>query len=305
MVLQRRLLVFASLLFFSATVALAQTRSLEKITKSLYNSKGKEVLVVVHRGDWRNSPENSIIAIENTIAMGADMVEIDIQVTKDGELILLHDKTLERTTNGKGKVLDFTLAQIKQLYLKSGIGQVTNHRVPTLEEALLIAKERILVNIDKGYNHFDKVLKILEKTGTAHQVVIKNNIDYDKLVAAKGKGFLDKVIFMPVINLESPLAHKVISDYKDKLKPVAMELVFAADTSKVLDQFKQIKKSGSRVWVNTLWPSLNAGHHDDLAVEQGDLKNSWDWIIDRGANIIQTDRPKELLEYLRKRNLHH
>ncbi len=290
--------------YFIVAFASAQTNQLQEITKSLYQPQGKEVLVVVHRGDWRNAPENSIKAIENTIKMGADMVEIDIQKTKDGQLVLMHDKTLNRTTNGKGNVSDFTLEEIKKLYLKSGIGIETHHKVPTLEEAMLITKNKILVNIDKGYNHFDEVYKILERTGTLKQTVVKSGSDYSKITSEKGENFLKQVIFMPVVNLDKPIAAAVIKEYTQKLKPVAFELVFNSDTSKIINQFSEIKKSGSRVWVNTLWPSLNAGHHDDLAVDEGNLKESWDWIIARGVNIIQTDRPAELLNYLRKNKLH-
>jgi len=291
-------------LAYSYAQTVANPSQLQEITKSLYDPKGREVLVVMHRGDWRNAPENSIRAIENTIKIGADIVEIDIQKTKDGQLVLMHDKTLNRTTTGKGNVSDFTLEEIKKLYLKSGIGIETHHKVPTLEEAMLVAKDKILVNIDKGYNHFDEVYKILERTGTLKQTVVKSGNNYTKITSEKGEDFLRQVIFMPVVNLDKPTAATIIKEYTQKLKPVAFELVFNNDTSKIINRFNEIKNSGSRVWVNTLWPSLNAGHHDDLAVEEGDIPNSWEWIIAKGVNIIQTDRPKELLEYLRKNKLH-
>jgi glycerophosphoryl diester phosphodiesterase len=65
-----------------------------------------------------------------------------------------------------------------------------------------------------------------------------------------------------------------------------------------------INKNGSKVWMNSLWASLNAGHEDDVAVDDGNTKDSWDWIINHGATMIQTDRIRELLAYLRKRSLH-
>ena len=74
--------------------------------QALYE-EGK-VSVISHRGDWRNTPENSIRAIQNCIDLGVNMVEIDIKKTKDNELILLHDKTLDRTTTGKGLPQDYT-----------------------------------------------------------------------------------------------------------------------------------------------------------------------------------------------------
>ena len=76
---------------------------------NLKDSKNNQVIVVSHRGDWRNAPENSLQAIKNCIKMGVDMVEIDIRETKDGHLVLMHDKTIDRTTTGKGLVKEWTL----------------------------------------------------------------------------------------------------------------------------------------------------------------------------------------------------
>ena len=91
------------------------------------------VIVVAHRGDWRNFPENSLEAIDNAIKMGVDIVELDVKKTKDGELILMHDRTLDRTTTGKGKVEDHTLAEIKDLRLRNGCHIKTIYNVRTLE----------------------------------------------------------------------------------------------------------------------------------------------------------------------------
>ena len=78
--------------------------SIQKKITNLKDSKNNQVIVVAHRGDWRNAPENSLQAIQNCIDMGVDMVEIDIRETKDCHLVLMHDKTLDRTTNGKGEI---------------------------------------------------------------------------------------------------------------------------------------------------------------------------------------------------------
>ena len=72
------------------------------IYAKITNPDNKEVTVVAHRADWRFAPENSLAAIESSIRLGADVVELDVQKTKDGQLILMHDKTLDRTTTGKG-----------------------------------------------------------------------------------------------------------------------------------------------------------------------------------------------------------
>ena len=103
--------IILGILFTVIGVLNAQDR-IASLRNNLFDDT-HSVLVVSHRADWRNAPENSLQAIKNCIAMGIDMVEIDLKKTKDGQLILLHDKTIDRTTTGKGKPEDYTLAELR------------------------------------------------------------------------------------------------------------------------------------------------------------------------------------------------
>lgn len=264
--------------------------------QALYE-EGK-VSVISHRGDWRNTPENSIRAIQNCIDLGVNMVEIDIKKTKDNELILLHDKTLDRTTTGKGLPQDYTLAEIKQMRLRNGAGVATSHQIPTLEEAMIVAKGKIWVNIDKGYDYFDLVEKVLEKTGTTQQVLIKAGLPYQKVVA-ENKAVLDKLFFMPIIDMANPDAMTMVEEYIKNMQPKAFEVCFTQIDQALQNVLDRIQKSESKVWINTLWPSLCAGLNDDRAVEENQQDSIWGKVIEMGASFIQTDRPKELVNYLR------
>lgn len=264
--------------------------------QALYE-EGK-VSVISHRGDWRNTPENSIRAIQNCIDLGVNMVEIDIKKTKDNELILLHDKTLDRTTTGKGLPQDYTLAEIKQMRLRNGAGVATSHQIPTLEEAMIVAKGKIWVNIDKGYDYFDLVEKVLEKTGTTQQVLIKAGLPYQKVVA-ENKAVLDKLFFMPIIDMANPDAMTMVEEYIKNMQSKAFEVCFTQIDQALQNVLDRIQKSGSKVWINTLWPSLCAGLNDDRAVEENQQDSIWGKVIEMGASFIQTDRPKELVNYLR------
>ena len=264
--------------------------------QALYE-EGK-VSVISHRGDWRNTPENSIRAIQNCIDLGVNMVEIDIKKTKDNELILLHDKTLDRTTTGKGLPQDYTLAEIKQMRLRNGAGVATSHQIPTLEEAMIVAKGKIWVNIDKGYDYFDLVEKVLEKPGTTQQVLIKAGLPYQKVVA-ENKAVLDKLFFMPIIDMANPDAMTMVEEYIKNMQPKAFEVCFTQIDQALQNVLDRIQKSGSKVWINTLWPSLCAGLNDDRAVEENQQDSIWGKVIEMGASFIQTDRPKELVNYLR------
>ena len=78
-----------------------------------FTKKGVEV--IAHRGGWRLWPENTLYAFQHAVDLGVDMLELDIHSTKDGHLVILHDADVDRTTNGAGRVNDFTLAELKQL----------------------------------------------------------------------------------------------------------------------------------------------------------------------------------------------
>lgn len=261
------------------------------------------VFVVAHRGDWRYAPENSIAAIEHSIAVGVDVVELDLQLTRDSVLIVMHDATLNRTTTGKGRVADWTLDSIRTLKLKNGCGIRTKHMVPTLEEALLAAKGRVLVNLDKADRYFDLVAPVLERTGTTRQIVMKGSKPADEVLALYGK-YLDEVIYMPIVNLDSENAAELMQDYISDLKPAAYELLYAQaeDTAMPL-RMRDTLRGQALIWYNTLWDTVCGGHDDDLSLEDPDA--AFGYLIDTlGARIIQTDRAEHLLSYLRQRGLH-
>ncbi|WP_082422634.1 glycerophosphodiester phosphodiesterase family protein [Aquimarina longa] len=279
---------------------LVKISSIEEKIANLKDSKNKEIIVVAHRGDWRNAPENSLKAIANCIKMGVDMVEIDIRETKDGHLVVMHDETIDRTTTGKGFVKDWTLDSLKTLQLIDGLRIPTAHKIPTLEEALLVAKDKILINLDKSYSIFDKCYEVIKKTGTLNQVVIKGVKKREEVEGEFGE-YLDKVFFMPIIPLPNPQSQEIVDDYLKHHVPVAFEFVVPQDTLKIITYFDDIRAKGSSVWVNSLWSHHNGGHDDEKAVEDID---TYKWYVDHNVDIIQTDRPALLLEYLRSVGLH-
>ncbi|WP_042368067.1 glycerophosphodiester phosphodiesterase family protein [Bacteroides neonati] len=278
----------------------AQNRPSDKIRATLLDPSSADVLVVAHRGDWRYAPENSLAAIENAIKMGVDIVELDVAKTKDGQLILMHDTKIDRTTTGKGKVDEWTLDSLKTLNLRNGCAIRTKHTIPTLEEALLLAKGRIMVNLDKSYDIFDEVYAVLEKTGTTDQVIMKGKKPLEQVKREFGR-YLDKVLFMPIVDLDQPDAMQQIHDYLKGLKPVAFELLYLSDTNPAPKEVARLLKGKSRIWYNTLWDTMAGAHDDDQSLENPD--RGYGYLIDTlDASILQTDRPAYLIEYLRAKN---
>lgn len=275
-------------------------QNVNEIISNLKNPNNRKIAVVAHRADWRNAPENSLQAIQFCIDMGVDMVEIDVRKTKDGVLVLMHDKTIDRTTNGKGKVSDLTYKELREFYLVDGLNKKTPHKIPTLKQALQLAKGKIMVNLDKSYKIFAECYKIIKATGTQSQVIVKGKKTRQEVEAEFGK-YLNEILFMPVINIGNLKAPEIINDYLHHWPPVAFELVFKRNNYPLIDQFDRIRKSGSSVWVNSLWPELCGNNDDEKAAIKPKI---YDWYISHNVNIIQTDRPQLLLNYLRKKKYH-
>ncbi len=125
-------------------------------------------LVIAHRGSSGNAPENTLVSFRKAIEMGADFIELDIHLSKDGELIVMHDETVNRTTNGKGKIRELTLAEIKGLDAGSWFNEeFKGVVVPTLGEVLELTK---LVSTSKTKEGFPRLCKILiEVKGTSQK----------------------------------------------------------------------------------------------------------------------------------------
>lgn len=295
--------LFLPTLFYSCVSPAVENR-VSTIVAEIHNPASKKVLVASHRGDWRNYPENSIPAIESVIRMGVDIVELDLKLTLDSVLVLCHDRTINRTTSGRGKVADITYDSIMRCKLRSAHNVVTDSlRMPTLREALEVCRNRIVVNVDQGYEYYDLVLAVTEELGVTDQVLIKGKCGAD-VVAAKFAEHPRNMMFMPIIDVLKPQGRELLAEYRQKgIVPLACEVCWSRYTPDVKDCMDQIVAGGSKLWVNSLWSSLCGGLCDDAAFN-ADPAAIYGRLIDMGATMIQTDRPELLISYLRSRGLH-
>ncbi|MGV3663625.1 MAG: glycerophosphodiester phosphodiesterase [Prosthecobacter sp.] len=120
-------------------------------------------------------PENTIPALQEAVRLGAQMIEFDIQLTKDGALVLMHDSTVDRTTDGKGKVADLTLAEIKALDAGGKLDKrFAGTRIPTFEEALAVFPKNVWLNchLKGGADLGAATAKVIEKAGRKHQAFL-------------------------------------------------------------------------------------------------------------------------------------
>lgn len=261
------------------------------------------VLVASHRGDWRNYPENSLPAMNSAIKMGVDIIELDLAMTKDSVLVVCHDRTIDRTTTGKGLIKELPYDSIKNVFLKTGHGIATKYRMPTLREALAMCKDRAVVNIDKGWQYYDQVIAITDELGVTDQMLIKGNKPLEK-VRKSMKRHPNKMIYFAIVDYTKKNAQDIADGYlASKITPTAYEVVWPEFTPKVQETIKKFLARGGKLWVNALWPSHNGGLCDDAAFE-GDPAEVYGELLKTGASFVQSDRPTLILEYLRSIGRH-
>ena len=120
-------------------------------------------MIVAHGGDSQQAPENTLAAFEHAILRGADSIEFDVHMTKDGELVIHHDYYLGRTEDGEGYLGDFTLAELKQFDIGSWFGQTwSGERMPTLDEVLMCGQGRVRFELEIRTPSHDCIKRIIE-----------------------------------------------------------------------------------------------------------------------------------------------
>lgn len=144
------------------------------------------MLIVGHRGGASLAPENTLTALRKGMEAGADMVEIDIHLTKDGQLLVCHDQTVDRTTNGSGRIDQQTLEELQRLTIVDSEGNLTQEHLPSLDEVLqLMGSERakgrecrLLIEIKRTRDIYqgieERLLEKLQEYGAREWSVVQS-----------------------------------------------------------------------------------------------------------------------------------
>ena len=150
--------------------------------------KGKEFKIIAHRGASDFYPENTLIAVDKAIELGADMIDIDVRMTKDNEIVVIHDETVDRTTNGTGNVSEMTLAEIQALDAGSWRdSKFADAKVPTLKEVLDLVDGRVTMLIEIKHhqsNHSEiakKLVEVIQKERNGYEWCILQSYEEDYL----------------------------------------------------------------------------------------------------------------------------
>ncbi len=260
--------------------------------KNLWTQSEDNIFVAAHRGWCEKYPENTMIAFQKAAELGVDQIEMDIRVTKDGQLVVIHDETVDRTTNGTGKVCDFTLEELRKLDAGIKKGQeFAGAKIPTFVEFLEFVKNLPDMTVDfefKEYNKegplnayyaelCDRTLALIEDYELTDRCVINSfggNI-HQYIQEKYGNRYRHHVFYpescMPALNRD-PYEYAYCCCVFDKEKAA----------------FDRMRSYGVQPWAGA------------------SVKNAEtvDWAIEMGAVLITCNNPDVVLDLLRKRGKH-
>lgn len=238
--------------------------------------------VISHRGDHVIYPENTLAAYAEAIKNGADYVEIDLRTTKDGQLVSMHDGTVNRMTEGKGNVSDLTLNEIEQLHMKSRDSlDKAVYRVPTFEEILKLCKDKIYIYIDYKKADVAAAYAMLKKCGMEKQVLVYINnpqqfVDWRRIAPD-----MPLMVSMPA-NVKDMAGMKA---FIDKVKPDILDGGWEGYTAEMVVSAKAMQI--------TVWPDI----------QSKDEAQNWNAAIAKGFTGLQTDHPAALIKFLKDKGL--
>jgi glycerophosphoryl diester phosphodiesterase len=246
----------------------------------LLSLKAQNITITAHRGASFYEPENTLTSIKKALEIGVDRIEIDIQRTKDSVLIVLHDKTIDRTTNGKGKSKDLNYKELQIYNIIDNDGKLTELTIPTLEEVLKLVegKSTLLIEIkesEKYYPNIERqVVDLLNKYKALEWCIIQS---------------FDDNILNTIHKLQPELAlHKLCYGWGIKIKNLKKyEHIkeFSSMSSLTTKRFvKRVHGMGKKVNVWTVDAPIKFGK-----------------VIEKGVDGVITNRPILLKEFLNGR----
>jgi glycerophosphoryl diester phosphodiesterase len=242
------------------------------------------VTVMAHRGFSGAAPENTLSAFKKAIDIGTDVVELDVQLSKDGSLVVFHDDTLERTTGRTGRLADLTLQELKGLDAGSWFGSsFAGEKIPTLTEVLELARGRVLLNIE-----------LKKEDRDPHSIIELADHTLDEIRKAKME---DRVLFS---SFDAPTVARILE--KDSRIPAAF--ISRNPWNSPFDVMEGNRFSVLNCRRNTLNP-VNLKHARQEGVRIGvwtvNTEEEMEKFISMEVDAIITDHPDRLIQLLQKK----
>jgi len=257
--------------------------------RSLKIEKGTPLLAA-HRGVCGgNVPCNTLAAFKAAVFQGADIVELDVDQTKDGVLVIQHPGLEKVHLSYPDSLRNLTFEEVKAVRRLNQDLEKTQYPVLTLEEALTFLKGKAIVNIDKFWEHPQEIATLVRKLHMEADVIIKAAAKEEYLVDMEK--YAPDLPFMSICRGTDDVTERML---QKKVNYVGTEVLFDQDTDPVASKeyIQKMHDAGLVVWCNSIvydyLDVLASEHTDDISVA-GEPEKGWGWLADRGFDIIQTD----------------
>lgn len=262
-------------LFYSYNTARAQVSRLPILKH--------KTMVVAHRGDHTEAPENTLAAFGNAINNGVDYVEIDLRTSKDGELVIMHDASIHRMTNGEGTVKEKTLEELKQLIVADkSHPEWAKASVPTFAEVLQLCKGKIYIYLDFKDASVTATMVLLRKYSMEKSVVVYINSE------EQYQEWKRIVPDMPLM-LSLPDHVKTAQGVREFLATTSVDILDGSYEDYTSEMVKAAMAKNVPVC-----PDIQSTHEGP---------EEWGSALSNGFKGLQTDHPKLLIDYLKKEGL--
>lgn len=239
-----------------------------------------------HRGTRENGlPENSIAAMGYVLEQMPAVFEIDPRLTKDSVIIVFHDATLDRTTNGTGKVIDYTWEELQQLNLKNKDGEITGHKIPTLAEVLEWARGKTALLLDKKDVPLWMIADIIREHDANNYVVSLVRSPEDAAFY-----FNDEPKRMFAISFREPEAFQPYLDLG-----IPTRQIFACIGTSISEKTNEINKMMREYGIRSL---ISAAPTYDKLETEGERAEAYRKVIESGITILESDYPVETARLL-------
>ena len=262
----------------------------------------KNIYVAAHRGWCSKYPENTMIAFKEAIALGVDQIELDVRVTADNELVVIHDATVDRTTNGTGKVNEKTLAEL--LELDAGIHkgeEFKGEKIPTFKEFMDMVKDHPTLTLD---------IELKEYPNTPGNETIAYEVCDRVLAMVDEYGYADRVV---INSFSNPLNEYVFKKYEGKYRQHVYYPIHVMGGERTIDPYSY--GYCACMFIGSFACKLNMATPEEFAAMAKTKTQPWagacvkdaegvDMAIERGATLITCNNPDEVLRLLRERGYH-
>ena len=265
----------------------------------------KEIVICAHQGSYSgNIPGNSITAFDIAIMQGADMIELDVTKSADGELFVFHPQMERRILKKDIDIRTMTADEIKKFRVFNGGGGLTNEPIQLLDDVFEHLKGRCYINVDKFADNPCEIMEKVKKHGITDQVIVKCDPIED--VLQKIEQVAPEIPYLAIVSGKyDPFAVHVDLMGRN-INYVGIEAVFEDDDSSLASQrfIDTVHNDGKLMWGNAILFDSRyplAGVHSDDTALAGNPDLGWGWFVDKGFDIIQTDWTRELKLYLDKK----